>query len=106
MNAAAANTLIARSGSREPSTAPTPIASASAATIPAVDPSQVAIANDVFRPTEAEIAHALKVVEATREADAQGVGAYVVDGRMIDLPFVLRARAIVASARGLGLLPP
>ena len=66
----------------------------------------MAIANDVFRPTEAEIAHALKVVEATREADAQGVGAYVVDGRMIDLPFVLRARAIVASARGLGLLPP
>lgn len=71
-----------------------------------IHPSQVAIANDVFRPTEAEIAHALKVVEATREADAQGVGAYVVDGRMIDLPFVLRARAIVDSARGLGLLPP
>jgi citrate lyase subunit beta/citryl-CoA lyase len=70
-----------------------------------IHPSQVAIANAVFRPTDAEIAHALKVVEATRDADARGVGAYVVDGRMIDIPFVVRARAIVASARGLGLLP-
>ena len=56
-------------------------------------------------PTDAEIAHALKVVEATRDADARGVGAYVVDGKMIDIPFVTRACAIVASARSLGLLP-
>ena len=69
-----------------------------------IHPSQVAVANDVFRPTDEEIAHARKVVEATREADAQGLGAYVVDGRMIDIPFVIRARAIVESARSLGLL--
>lgn len=70
-----------------------------------IHPSQVAIANEVFRPTDEEIAHARKVVEAAREADAKGIGAYVVDGKMIDIPFVLRARAIVESARGLGLLP-
>jgi citrate lyase subunit beta/citryl-CoA lyase len=70
-----------------------------------IHPSQVAIANDVFRPTDEEIAHARKVVEAAREADARGVGAYVVDGKMIDMPFVMRAHAIVASARRLGLLP-
>jgi citrate lyase subunit beta/citryl-CoA lyase len=69
-----------------------------------IHPSQVAVANEVFRPTDEEIAHARKVVEATREADAQGLGAYVVDGRMIDIPFVIRARAIVESARSLGLL--
>ena len=70
-----------------------------------IHPSQVAIANEVFQPTDAEIAHALKVIEATRDADAKGIGAYVVDGKMIDIPFVIRARAIVASARSLGLLP-
>ncbi|WP_454907639.1 HpcH/HpaI aldolase/citrate lyase family protein [Variovorax gossypii] len=70
-----------------------------------IHPSQVAIANEVFLPTDDEIAHACKVVEAAREADAKGIGAYVVDGKMIDIPFVLRARAIVESARGLGLLP-
>lgn len=69
-----------------------------------IHPSQIAISNDVFRPTDEEIAHACKVVEAAREADAHGVGAYVVDGRMIDIPFVIRARAIVESARNLGLL--
>lgn len=69
-----------------------------------IHPSQVAIANDVFRPTDEEIAHALRVIEATRDADAKGVGAYVVDGKMIDIPFVRRAHAIVASACSLGLL--
>jgi citrate lyase subunit beta/citryl-CoA lyase len=70
-----------------------------------IHPSQIAIANEVFRPTDEEIAHACKVVEAAREADANGIGAYVVDGKMIDIPFVIRARAIVESARSLGLLP-
>lgn len=70
-----------------------------------IHPSQIAIANEVFRPTDEEIAHACKVVEAARDADAKGVGAYVVDGKMIDIPFVIRARAIVASALSLGLLP-
>ncbi|MEJ8850411.1 CoA ester lyase [Variovorax rhizosphaerae] len=69
-----------------------------------IHPSQVAIANEVFRPTDDEIAHAVKVIEATRDADAKGVGAYVVEGKMIDIPFVRRAHAIVASARSLGLL--
>lgn len=70
-----------------------------------IHPSQIAIANEVFRPTDEEIAHACKVVEAARDADAKGVGAYVVDGKMIDIPFVIRARAIVESARSLGLIP-
>jgi citrate lyase subunit beta/citryl-CoA lyase len=70
-----------------------------------IHPSQVALANAVFRPSDEEIAHAVKVVEAAREADARGIGAYVVDGRMIDPPFVARAGAVVATAKRLGLLP-
>ena len=70
-----------------------------------IHPSQVALANEAFRPSDAEIAHALKVTVAAADADARGTGAYVVDGRMIDRPFVLRARAIVATAQRLGLLP-
>jgi citrate lyase subunit beta/citryl-CoA lyase len=70
-----------------------------------IHPSQIELANAVFRPTDAQIAHSLKVVEAARRADEEGVGAYVVDGKMIDPPFVMRAEAIVASARRLGLIP-
>jgi citrate lyase subunit beta / citryl-CoA lyase len=69
-----------------------------------IHPSQIALANEVFRPSDDEIAHALRVVEAAREADANGVGAYVVDGKMIDAPFVERARALVRDAARLGLL--
>lgn len=63
-----------------------------------IHPSQIALANDVFRPTQKELDHARRVVEAAKAADAEGLGAYVVDGKMIDVPFVKRARAIVAQA--------
>jgi len=70
----------------------------------AIHPSQVPIINTAFRPTDAEIAHSLRVVEAARDATANGIGAYMVDGRMVDAPFVVRAEAIVALARRLGLV--
>ncbi|MBN3751516.1 CoA ester lyase [Paraburkholderia sp. Tr-20389] len=69
-----------------------------------IHPSQIAIANDVFRPSDEDIAHAVRVAVAARDADAKGVGAYVVDGRMIDPPFVERARVLVNEAARLGLL--
>lgn len=69
-----------------------------------IHPSQIAVANEVFRPSEDDIAHAVRVVQAARDAHAQGIGAFVVDGKMIDPPFVERARALVADAAQLGLL--
>jgi citrate lyase subunit beta/citryl-CoA lyase len=69
-----------------------------------IHPSQIALANDVFRPTKAEIDHALKVVASIEDATAKGVGAYVIDGKMVDAPFIKRAETIVAQARQLGLL--
>lgn len=70
----------------------------------AIHPSQVAVINEVFRPTEAEIAHSLKVVESAKENMARGVGAWMVDGKMIDAPFVVRAENILTIARRLKLL--
>ncbi|MBA2962351.1 MULTISPECIES: HpcH/HpaI aldolase/citrate lyase family protein [Ramlibacter] len=70
-----------------------------------IHPSQVPLANEAFRPDDEEIAHALRVVQAARLAEADGAGAWLVDGRMIDKPFLLRARAIVATAERLGLVP-
>ena len=70
-----------------------------------IHPSQIATANEVFRPSDAEIVHSVKVLAAASEAQAKGVGAYVVDGKMIDPPFFARAQAIVATAKRMGLLP-
>ena len=70
----------------------------------AIHPTQVPIANEVFRPTDDEIAHSLKVVEAARVAAEKGVGAFTVNGRMVDAPFVRRAEAILELARRLNLV--
>jgi citrate lyase beta subunit len=69
-----------------------------------IHPSQIAIANEAFRPSDEDIAYALRVVDASREAEEKGLGAFTVDGKMIDVPFKRRAEAIVALARRIGLL--
>jgi citrate lyase subunit beta/citryl-CoA lyase len=61
-----------------------------------IHPSQIATANAVFRPSEAELAQARRIVDAAQHARSQGRGAIVVDGRMIDLPFLKRAQALLA----------
>ena len=70
-----------------------------------IHPTQIAAANDVFRPSDAEVSHALRVVQAARDSLARGVGAFVVDGRLVDGPFITQAEHTVALARRLGLLP-
>lgn len=62
-----------------------------------IHPSQVALANEAFQPDTEEIAAARRIVAAAREAGAAGRGAFLVDGRMVDLPFLKRAEAILAS---------
>ena len=70
----------------------------------AIHPRQVAVINAVFRPSDAEIAHSQKVLLSADAAQATGTGAWMVDGRMIDAPFVVRARNTIALAKRLGLL--
>ncbi|MDP1581696.1 MAG: CoA ester lyase [Candidatus Didemnitutus sp.] len=61
-----------------------------------IHPSQIPLANEVFRPGEEEIAFAHRVVEA---ADHTTAGVFSLEGWMIDAPFIRRARAIVEIAR-------
>jgi citrate lyase subunit beta/citryl-CoA lyase len=60
-----------------------------------IHPSQVAILNEEFRPGGAEIDHASRVVAAYDKALADSVGAVTVDGKMIDVPVVERARLLL-----------
>jgi citrate lyase beta subunit len=69
-----------------------------------IHPSQVALANAAFQPSEAEIEWSLRVVVATEQATREGVGAFLVEGQMIDAPFSRRAEAIVGLAQRLGLI--
>jgi len=50
----------------------------------AIHPSQIALANDVFSPPEAEVTRARRIIEELRKAEAEGKGAASLDGKMID----------------------
>lgn len=63
-----------------------------------IHPSQIAIANEAFLPRPAEVERARRVLAAAAEAEARGVGAVLVDGRMVDEPFLVGARAVLALA--------
>lgn len=68
-----------------------------------IHPSQIELANQAFLPDAEQIAHALRVVEAAAKAAAAGIGAYLVDGQMVDGPFVRSAQALLSQARSAGL---
>ena len=61
-----------------------------------IHPAQIEVVHWVFRPTDEEVESARRVVEAFEAAPEEGTMA--VDGRMVDLPVVKRARWILRSA--------
>lgn len=61
-----------------------------------VHPSQIAIANAVFGFSAEEIDAAERIVAASQAQE--GVGAFLLDGKMIDAPFVRRARDVLLAA--------
>lgn len=63
-----------------------------------IHPDQVETVQNVFSPSQSEAEWAVRVVIADKKADAQGRGAWTLDGKMIDVPVVGKAKAIVAKA--------
>lgn len=66
-----------------------------------IHPSQVPILNAGFTPSPEEVAEAERIVALDREAAAQGRGSFAIDGKMIDIPVVQRAEALLARARAI-----
>ncbi len=64
----------------------------------AIHPAQIEAINAGFSPSQAEIEHARRIVAAFEEAERQGRGSTSLDGKVIDVPVVKRARAVLALA--------
>ena len=62
----------------------------------AIHPSQVELANEVFSPPEAEVARARRIIEELRKAEAAGLGAASLDGKMIDAASERMAQTVIA----------
>jgi citrate lyase subunit beta / citryl-CoA lyase len=66
-----------------------------------IHPSQVEPCNDAYSPSEDEVAHARRVIEAFEEGLAEGKGVITVDGRMIENLHVDNARRAIAIAEAI-----
>jgi malyl-CoA/(S)-citramalyl-CoA lyase len=65
----------------------------------AIHPSQVALANEIFSPSDAEVTKARRILEAMAQAQKEGRGAVALDGRLIDLASIRQAEVLVAKAQ-------
>ncbi|MES2155491.1 MAG: CoA ester lyase [bacterium] len=63
-----------------------------------IHPLQVVAVHEALRPTASEIEWARKVVAAVGAAGVTEGGVVVVDGKMVDVPFIRQARRILADA--------
>jgi malyl-CoA/(S)-citramalyl-CoA lyase len=61
----------------------------------AIHPSQIALANDVFTPTDAEIERAERILQAMEDAAKRGKGATSLDGRLIDAASIRMAENLI-----------
>jgi citrate lyase subunit beta/citryl-CoA lyase len=64
----------------------------------AIHPEQIEALNECFSPSPAEVAHARRVVAAYDEAEKNGRASTSLDGWVIDVPVVKRARALLEVA--------
>jgi len=64
-----------------------------------IHPAQVEVVNEAFTPSQDEVTRAQAVVAAYERAVEEGRGAVALDGEMIDLPVVERARRVLANAK-------
>ncbi len=64
----------------------------------AIHPDQIDTINECFAPSEQEIFQAERIIAAFEKAELRGRGSTSLDGRVIDVPVVKRARAVLALA--------
>ena len=69
-----------------------------------IHPDQVAIANEVWAPSDSEVEHARRVIEAFEVARAEGKGVVQLDGKMIENLHVANAERLIAIANAIAEL--
>ncbi|MBM7066331.1 L-malyl-CoA/beta-methylmalyl-CoA lyase [Actibacterium sp. 188UL27-1] len=68
----------------------------------AIHPKQIALANEVFTPSDEAVAEAREILAAMDQAKANGEGATVYKGRLVDIASIKQAEVIVAQSQLIG----
>ena len=61
----------------------------------AIHPKQIVLSNEVFTPSEAAVAEAREILEAMKQAEQNGEGATVYNGRLVDIASIKQAEVVV-----------
>jgi len=61
-----------------------------------IHPAQVTIVNEEYSPSAEDVALAKRVVEGNAKAAAEGRASFAIDGKMVDVPVVVRAERLLA----------
>jgi citrate lyase subunit beta/citryl-CoA lyase len=69
-----------------------------------IHPKTIAKANEVFAPSDEEVAFSHRIIAAHAEAAAEGKGVVVIDGKLIENLHVENAERLVALAEAIGAL--
>ncbi len=69
-----------------------------------IHPAQLAVANEVFAPSEEELALARRQIEAFEAAKAEGRGVAVLDGRIVESLHIVTARALLEKAAAIAAM--
>ncbi|MDR3279212.1 MAG: HpcH/HpaI aldolase/citrate lyase family protein [Synergistaceae bacterium] len=68
-----------------------------------INPRQIPIVHEIYAPTEREIMEAERVARSLRENADEGVGVFLLDGKMLDAAFLRGAKRTLALAKASGL---
>lgn len=66
-----------------------------------IHPKQLAAANEIFAPSDEEVRLSRRIIDAYAEAEAEGRGVVVVDGKLIEKLHVDHAKRVVALAEAI-----
>lgn len=69
-----------------------------------IHPAQVAVCNEAFAPSEAEVDLAKRQIAAFEQAEAEGQGVAVVDGKIVENLHIVTAKKILAQAEAIEAL--
>ena len=67
-----------------------------------IHPSQIPLVHACYDPSEKEIEHAKKVLAVYEDALSKASGVIALEGKMIDMPMVTRAKNVLAYAKAAG----
>jgi citrate lyase subunit beta/citryl-CoA lyase len=60
-----------------------------------IHPGQVKIVNEEYSPSDEEVAYAKKIIQMNAETAKSGRGSFALDGKMIDVPIIVRAQKLL-----------